>query len=334
MVEVYRSTDEDRAQPTVSIIVACKEFDPYVLQCINESKKLDFRNFELIILPDSEPEEKEAGVRIIPTGPIPPSQKRNIGAGKSRGEILAFLDGDAYPARDWLRNAVQHLRDNSVPAVGGPSITPETDKIMQKASGEILSSYFGSGPMSLRNSKKSARRCDDLPSVNLVVRKESFDRIGGFDSSFWPGEDSKFCRDLAKEEGTSLLYAPDVQVFHHRRALFRPHLKQIAGYGLHRGYFSKRFPENSRKITYFIPAALVLAIATSVALLFTNGILSTFAVAFLGFYLAILLIGASMVGLRRKNARLASVVFLGTIATHICYGAFFLKGLLSRNLAR
>jgi len=119
MVEVYRSTDEDRAQPTVSIIVACKEFDPYVLQCINESKKLDFRNFELIILPDSEPEEKEAGVRIIPTGPIPPSQKRNIGAGKSRGEILAFLDGDAYPARDWLRNAVQHLRDNSVPAVGG-----------------------------------------------------------------------------------------------------------------------------------------------------------------------------------------------------------------------
>src|SRR2546426_9918531 len=326
--------DEERTKPTVSIIVACKEFDPYVLQCVDESKKLDFQNFEMIVLPDSDFGMKETGVTVIPTGPIPPSEKRNIGAGKSKGEILAFIDGDAYPARDWLRNAVRHLRDNSVVAVGGPSITPETDEIMQRASGEILSSYVGSGPLSLRNSRRGARRCDDLPSVNLVVRKESFDRIGGFDSSFWPGEDTKFCRDLAKKEGPSLLYAPDVQVFHHRRALFGPHLKQIAGYGLHRGYFSKRFPENSRKITYFIPAALVLALATSVALSFTNGLVSKLAVAFLGFYLAILLVGATMVGLRRKNARLASVVFLGTIATHICYGAFFLKGLLSRNLAR
>jgi len=326
--------DEERTKPTVSIIVACKEFDPYVLQCVDESKKLDFQNFEMIVLPDSDSGMKETGVTVLSTGPIPPSEKRNIGAEKSKGEILAFLDGDAYPARDWLRNAVRHLQDNSVVAVGGPSITPETDEIMQRASGEILSSYVGSGPLSLRNSKKGARRCDDLPSVNLIVRKESFDRIGGFDSSFWPGEDTKFCRDLARIEENGLLYAPDVQVFHHRRALFGPHLKQIAGYGLHRGYFSKRFPENSRKITYFIPAGLLVALATSVALLFTRGILNMLALAFLAAYFAILLVNSSIVGLRRKNARLASMVFLGAVATHICYGAYFVKGLLSRNLAR
>jgi len=329
-----RPMDDEHAQPTVSIIVACKEFDTYVSQCVDESKKLDFQNFELIVLPDSDFGMKETGVTVIPTGPIPPSEKRNIGAGKSKGEILAFIDGDAYPARDWLRNAVRRLRDHSVVAVGGPSITPETDEIMQRASGEILSSYIGSGPLSLRNSKKAARRCDDLPSVNLIVRKESFDRIGGFDSSFWPGEDTKFCRDLAGIEEHGLLYAPDVQVFHHRRALFGPHLKQIAGYGLHRGYFSKRFPENSRKITYFLPAGLLVALATSVALLFTRGILNMLAMAFLAAYLAILLVSSSIVGLRRRNARLASMVFLGAIATHICYGAYFVKGLLSRNLAR
>ncbi len=334
MVGQPQPGDERDTQPVVSIIVACKAIDQYVLQCIDETKKLDFQSYEVIVLPDSENGLRDRGVIVIPTGPIAPSEKRNIGAEKSKGEILAFLDGDAYPARDWLKNAVRHLQDNSIVAVGGPSLTPETDEIMQKASGEIFSSYIGSGPLSLRNSKKNARKCDDLPSVNLLVRRGSFDRIGGFDSGFWPGEDTKFCRDLQKKEGNSLLYSPDVQVFHHRRALFGPHLRQIAGYGLHRGYFSKKFPENSRKITYFAPAALLLALPTSVALLFTHGILSVIALAFLGSYLSILLVSSGIVGLRQKSALLASVVFWGAIATHICYGAYFVKGLLSRNLAR
>ncbi len=301
MVGQPQPGDERDTQPVVSIIVACKAIDQYVLQCIDETKKLDFQSYEVIVLPDSENGLRDRGVIVIPTGPIAPSEKRNIGAEKSKGEILAFLDGDAYPARDWLKNAVRHLQDNSIVAVGGPSLTPETDEIMQKASGEIFSSYIGSGPLSLRNSKKNARKCDDLPSVNLLVRRGSFDRIGGFDSGFWPGEDTKFCRDLQ---------------------------------GLHRGYFSKKFPENSRKITYFAPAALLLALPTSVALLFTHGILSVIALAFLGSYLSILLVSSGIVGLRQKSALLASVVFLGAIATHICYGAYFVKGLLSRNLAR
>src|SRR5207245_5516474 len=144
---------------------------------------------------------------------------------------------------------------------------------MQKASGEILSSFLGAGPLSFRHSAKLPRKCDDLPTVNLIVRRSTFKEIGGFNSEYWPGEDTKFCLDLVYGLGMDALYAPDVLVYHHRRVLFVPHLKQIAGYGLHRGYFSKKFPENSRRPLYFIPSILAVGMpALLIVALFDQGL--------------------------------------------------------------
>ena len=58
MVGQPQPGDERDTQPVVSIIVACKAIDQYVLQCIDETKKLDFQSYEVIVLPDSENEEE------------------------------------------------------------------------------------------------------------------------------------------------------------------------------------------------------------------------------------------------------------------------------------
>lgn len=34
-------------------------------------------------------------------------------------EILAFIDSDAYPQEDWLKNAAKHLQKEGVCGVGG-----------------------------------------------------------------------------------------------------------------------------------------------------------------------------------------------------------------------
>ena len=57
-----------------------------------------------------------------------------------------------------------------------------------------------------------------------------------------------------------IVYDPDAAVFHHRRELFGPHLKQIRNYAFNRGLFARRFPETSRKIAYFIPSLFVLGL--------------------------------------------------------------------------
>jgi len=59
-------------------------------------------------------------VRVVPnTGLRGLSAARNTGVAEARGNILAFVDDDAVPARDWLEHLVEPYADPDVVAVGG-----------------------------------------------------------------------------------------------------------------------------------------------------------------------------------------------------------------------
>jgi uncharacterized membrane protein YciS (DUF1049 family) len=118
-----------------------------------------------------------------------------------------------------------------------------------------------------------------------------------------------------------------VLVYHHRRPLFLPHIKQIASYALHRGYFVKRYPQTSFKLPYFIPTLFVLG-------LISGAILSSLITSIKMIYLVGLIIYLSIVGIFSISSqlRLAPFVFCGIIFTHITYGTYFISGLFSRQL--
>ena len=109
----------------------------------------------------------------------------------AKGEILAFLDDDAYPVKDWLKNAVKNFSDPQVAAVGGPAVTPEEDSDLQKTSGLIYSSVLVSGNFTYRYIPGKRQEVEDYPSCNFLVRKSVMQELGGFNTNFWPGEDTK-----------------------------------------------------------------------------------------------------------------------------------------------
>ena len=37
----------------------------------------------------------------------------------------------------------------------------------------------------------------DYPSMNFFIRKTTFEKVGGFNSDYWPGEDSKLAMTLS-----------------------------------------------------------------------------------------------------------------------------------------
>src|ERR1035437_1697032 len=129
------------SEPLVSIIIPCKEVDNYTRECIEYCKRLDYSNFEIILLPDAFAQVID-DVKVIATGPVSPGIKRNKGVEIANGEFCAFIDNDAYPRGDWLTNALSHLKDQTIGGVGGPGLTPEEDGIMQKAGGYVLSSFM------------------------------------------------------------------------------------------------------------------------------------------------------------------------------------------------
>ncbi len=125
-----------------------------------------------------------------------------------------------------------------------------------------------------------------------------------------------------------MVEASDVVVYHHRRPLYHGHLRQVWRFGLHRGFFVKKFPENSRKLTYFMPSLLILGLIGGLALSLLFPVFGWAYVALLVVYL----VACVFEGLRTKNLGMVFPVFTGIILTHLVYGVGFLKGLFARDL--
>jgi cellulose synthase/poly-beta-1,6-N-acetylglucosamine synthase-like glycosyltransferase len=327
-------------QPAVSVIIPVRRINGYVRESLSHLLAHDYAALEVIILPDCTTEDDGVGtssrVRIVPTGAVGPAEKRDRGASLATGEILAFLDDDAYPHPDWLAKAIPHFLAKDVAAVGGPAVTPPDDPFWQQASGWALSTRLGSGGALMRYLPVGTPRdVDDWPTVNLLVRKTDFEAVGGFNCHYYPGEDTKLCLDLTRRLGKRIIYEPGAIVYHHRRDLFWGHFRQIGRYAEHRGYFVKAFPATSRRPLYFLPTALVAGLVGGAlgALAPWRAPRTAYALA-LGAYGAAL--GITCLELVRQTRRpvLAAAATLGVALTHVVYGVLFVKGLLSRELVR
>jgi glycosyltransferase involved in cell wall biosynthesis len=316
-----------------SIIIPVKEINDYIRTAVPHYCEMDYEDFEILIFPDELTEETfpQLGdrLRILPSGKTGPAQKRDMAIEYAKGEYFAFIDDDAYPARAWLKEAERYFQDSEVGAVGGPAVTAKEDGIMQQGSGKVYESWLCSGNYTYRYLAKEHREVDDLPSVNLIVRADLFKKIGGYDSNYYPGEDTKLCLDIVNQ-GKKIIYDPKVLVFHHRRTLFRAHLKQAMNYAKHRGYFAKVLPQTSRKFVYFVPSFFVLGLIIGPILSAAFPVLWYVYGGVLAFYFV--LAAASIPAPCNLKLRLLSIA--GIFFTHVSYGINFIRGLLSKELLR
>ncbi|RLC35504.1 hypothetical protein DRH14_00775 [Candidatus Shapirobacteria bacterium] len=300
-----------------SIIIPVRQTNPYLKENLQQLKKQSFKDFEVLVIDDQ--------ISATPN----PAQKRNIGAKMAKGKYLAFLDDDSYPAKDWLKNAFKLFQQQkNISAVCGRALTPPQDSLLQQTSGLFHSSFLGSGGAGqYRNKIKSARYIDDYPSVNLIVEKSDFKKIKGFDTYYWPGEDTILCLNLTKKLGKKILYHPSLIVHHHRRAIFKPHLAQIKRYAIHRSFFAKKFPQTSLKIGYFTPTIFLLYL---LSLPFLSKLSQLY---FFPLYTYIILLTITFVSFLIKHSLLLSILATITIpVTHLYYGFYFIIGLLKKNV--
>lgn len=318
-----------------SIIIPVRNVNDHLKENILHLKQLNYDDFEVIVLLDSPPKYAPDFQKIklvyVP-GNLGPAEKRNIGANKSIGDILVFLDDDAYPTKDWLINANQVFNRKEFSkhlfALGGPAMTPPNVNFKELCSGLIHECTITSNTEIYRHIPKSQRLINDYPTVNLFVKKQAFDEIGGFDTRFWPGEDTKLCLDLVNKFGTEFLYSPEPIVFHHRRQVFIPHLKQVSRYGMYRGRFAIIFPKTSRKFAYFVPSLFTLGLLFGGISFFISVYLFEIYVIVLCIYLLLLTVNSAQSVVKSKKVKTFFYVFIGIFLTHVTYGIYFILGLV------
>ncbi len=331
MMEVWNEAGMEKVK--FSVIIPVKEINDYIRTAMPHYAAMKERDYEILIFPDEETQESfpEMGekVRVIPSGKTGPAQKRDMALQYARGEIIAFIDDDAYPSPAWLEEALPYFEDPSVGAVGGPAVTAPEDDDWQKASGKVYESKMCSAGYTYRYLPEAGRDVDDLPSVNLIVRADLFRRVGGYDSNYYPGEDTKLCLDIVNA-GYRIVYDPQILVYHHRRRMFRAHLRQATNYAKHRGYFAKVLPQTSRRFAYFVPTLFVAGLILGPVLaIFVPAIWYIYGSVLLVYFL--LLAGSIR---HAENFRVWILALLGIFLTHVGYGIRFVQGLCSKKLLR
>jgi cellulose synthase/poly-beta-1,6-N-acetylglucosamine synthase-like glycosyltransferase len=324
--------------PKVSIIIPVRAVNDYVRESIPKILELDYLCYEIIIITDHKDTKHHWDkTKLLTSGPNGPAVKRDIGAKEATGEILAFLDDDAYPRPDWLKKSIHcFVEDDKVGAVGGPAITPSDDGVLQKVSGAVFESYLGGG--SARNRYMCIGDhclCEDWPTVNFLVRKDVFAKVGGFDTAYWPGEDTKLCLDIINA-GYLIKYDPEAIVYHHRRGDLMKHLKQTGNYALHRGHFAKIYPKTSLKLFYFAPTFFCLYLLTLVVIFSLIGesadTIRLILLAPLLIYVAGLIIDGIIISVRWRNPFVGLLAIPMVLLTHLWYGVRFVYGLVLPKL--
>ncbi len=333
---VPRRLDHD---PLVSIVIACPNRSWMLDECLAAIAGQTYPHREVIVLPDAEEDSSGApcpDARWIPTGKVRPAEKRNIGIKEAKGEIIAFIDDDAYPDSHWLEYAVKYFGEQSIGAVGGPGVTPPGDRLLSKAGGRVYDNVLVSGNYRYRYKAGGVRKdVEDYPSCNLFVRKDVLEKIGGYRTDFWPGEDTLLCKDIL-DNWKRIIYDPWIVVYHHRRALFAPHLRQLGRYGFHRGYFCKRFPSNSLRLSYFVPSLFVLYVATWALLVAIPDpdVMPVWLHLLLHAYISVPMlsyVGLVLVTTFSPNPAVWLLTAAGVAASHFTYGIQFFRGITARR---
>ena len=309
---------------------------PYRNAEILESlKQLDFskKEFEIIV---------EKGIN--------PSENRNRGTKKAKGEIIVFLDDDGTVNRELLKNAEKFFMNNSnIDIVGGPQLTPINEKGFAKISGYALSSKFGGWDVSNRYSiKKLNLNADEtyLTSALMFCKKKIFNKVR-FDHNLFPGEDSKFIMD-AKKAGFKIAYSPNLTLYHRRRPSILGLIKQVFNYGKS-GPTRQSLYETIKKPFFLIPSLFVIYLSfLSVFVFFYSLIKMSITGAFIGtsggveifnfilFFPLILYITLNLLFSlyeSLKNRDFIAILFLPFIfpLIHLSYGVGWIYGFITKT---
>ncbi|MEM7586460.1 MAG: glycosyltransferase [Acidobacteriota bacterium] len=144
---------------------------------------------------------RQAGIEVVDAGRVTAAAARNAGARRAQGDLLAFVDADIVIAPSWVAVALSALEVMDIAATGTRPFAPQDANWVQNTVGLM------------RSHPESCRPARWLSSCNCVIRREVFERVGGFDPSYTTCEDTELSFRL-RRQGFRLLDEPRLACVH------------------------------------------------------------------------------------------------------------------------
>ncbi len=219
----------------ISVIIPAYNAEKTIKQCIESVLDNDYNDFEVIVVDDKSKDNTKNIIKTFNNKRLKLSMNkinsgasfsRNQGIKISNGEIILLLDSDSYVPKDWIKKHAELHKKINTDIIGGGVIGIH-NTLIGKADG--FCNWFTSVPYTKDYYLKKLH----LPTNNLSIKKEVFEKIGYFNEHLRiGGEDAEFCfRSLRKN--LKIYFKSDLIIYHYDRNDLKGFIKHQENWGKH-----------------------------------------------------------------------------------------------------
>ena len=210
----------------INIIIPSIQLSSELIFCLTKLNNQTYRNFFVTIVLDFdnkiETPKFKYKLNVLISGKKNMSFKRNLAAKKFQSNIVAFLDSDAYPNKNWLKIASDYFLKEKNKIIGGPSIPFPRQSYTEMLCHYAKRSFYVTGYLNFRKYKAKSRYCDWLESCNLMMSRNLYLKFGGMKEDVYVGEDKEFIERFRKQNShIKVFYSPKLFIYHKERSLIK-----------------------------------------------------------------------------------------------------------------
>ncbi len=215
--------------PLVSIVIPTRDGGAVLERCLTSLRAhTSYPRFEIIVVDNQSRDPVTLSLlareRVLHfDAPFNYSAINNLAARSATGELLCFLNDDTEVIEPgWLEELVSQALRPSVGAVGAKLLYPD-GRIQHAGVGLGLLGLAGhfhkgldAGAPGYMGRAQLVQEVSAVTGACLMVRKESFERVGGFDEIHLPVSfnDVDLCLRL-RESGLRCIFTPHAVLIHH-----------------------------------------------------------------------------------------------------------------------
>jgi GT2 family glycosyltransferase len=227
--------------PSISVVVCAYNAASTIGECLEHTCRLEYPGLEVIVVDDGSTDATADITRRFPRARLVTiehaglSVARNEGLRQAAGELVAYLDSDAYPTPEWPYFLATAMDGSTVGGVGGPNLPPPSDP-----PGAHRVAASPGGPVHVLVGDD---RAEHVPGCNMAFWRDVLIEAGGFDPIYTAaGDDVDICWKVL-DRGWEIGFHPAALVWHHRRPGAAAYLRQQRGYGRAEALVAARHPD-------------------------------------------------------------------------------------------
>ena len=246
----------------------------------------------------------------------------NAALAMTRYPVVVRIDGHAMLPPDYVRIAVETMRETGADNVGGV-MAAEGVEPFEQAVARAMTSRFGVGNASFHTGGVAG----PADTVYLgVFRRTALERVGGYDETFLRAQDWEMNLRIRRTGGL-VWFQPKLRVSYRPRSTVRALGRQYFHYGRWRRVVMRRH-EGTVNVRYLAPPAALAGLITGVGLMAIGGLLGSKLTVWLGAALPAGYAAAVVAGSAAEGRDLPLPVRvrlpLATATMHLYWGAGFL----------